>query len=171
LGKHPTLETLQEKLSQGDSVLHLIKGYDSGIDKYGQWNVIWVVNDKGLFVFKRSILKIISKSLFQFIPFTQIDAIEIKKETLPMIDKLASEKFKDSRTCTITVAFGSNVSRISHIDLRTADLLCQTVNKFLSQSLASLSNKDVETTKSCPDCAEDVKTEAKKCRFCGFIFI
>lgn len=27
-----------------------------------------------------------------------------------------------------------------------------------------------EATKVCPDCAEDVKEAARKCRFCGFIF-
>lgn len=28
----------------------------------------------------------------------------------------------------------------------------------------------VEPTKRCPDCAEDVKRDARKCRFCGYMF-
>ena len=49
-------------------------------------------------------------------------------------------------------------------DPRTLALVAAVAHDSGSKSTAN------PPTKKCPDCAEDVRAEARKCRFCGFVF-
>jgi hypothetical protein len=44
------------------------------------------------------------------------------------------------------------------------------INAFPSGPARPQAQSAILPTKRCPDCAEDVRPEARKCRFCGFIF-
>jgi hypothetical protein len=175
-GKYPDLEILEDKIPSSESVLHLIKGVyskgSSGSEKSTSYNVIWIVTDKGVHTCYKTFRTILAKTTFRFVPYHQINAIEINTVRFPFLETLIVKRIPEFKNdlCEIKLAFGVHVSSIRHGELPKAELLCQTVSSYIDVQRSAVPETNPAEGKSCPDCAESVKSQARKCRFCGFEF-
>ncbi len=141
LGKFPTLEALEDKIPSSESVLHLIKGSHfeknpSGSDKSISYNVIWIVTDKGVHTCYKSVWTILAKTTFQFVPYHQINGIEIKTVRFPLLERLIAKQSPEFKNelCEIKLAFGLHVSSISYGELPKAEVICKTVSSYISKN-------------------------------------
>jgi hypothetical protein len=149
------LETIKHKISASEEIQHLLKGCFPGTVA----RVLWVVTDRGLHAFVKDRLRVFGGN-YKFVPYSQIIGIQTRKE-------ITSHGW----IAIITVAFGLNTLQISYISPNDAVEVGKIVNSQISKPKAvTISETKTDESKTCPDCAENVKVQARKCRFCGFLF-
>ena len=157
------LSVLQAKIPESEEILHLIKGktdYGYGTQEHTVTvAALWVLTDKGIHTFGRGRLIGLEKR-YRFIPYSQITAVQVGRIFTT-----------HGQLSNIIIAFGFNHSEISYINPSDANQTGILVNNQINKPKAvTISSDHLEDVKPCPDCAENVKSQARKCRFCGFTF-
>ena len=151
----PTVEEVASGLSPGEETLLLLKGSMGGESMY---KAVCVATDKGVHIFVRGYYTKLLKNNVSLIPYEQITNISYQK-------RLMFKYF-------IEIVTGGDTVFLELIEMEDAAKFVNLVKKKINLP------KNVEVTRNsgsdskvCPDCAESVKTAAKKCRYCGFSFL
>ena len=152
--KLATLEEISQSISDSDQILKLLKGFGPYPDNY---TAVVVATDKGVHLFVRGAFTRLFTNASAFIPYSEItNAVSRRHLTRGFEIAISTAAVVETVQCLAEQDCHQFINVV-----KTRLNLPTDVNTNLTPS---------HELKVCPDCAEDVKLAANKCRYCGYLF-
>ncbi len=150
----PTLGTISPSIGEDDQILKLLKGSMGGDSLY---KTVCLATDKGIHIFVKGYYSKVFTNDSGFIPFESITNV--------VYNKNLGWKY------TVVISTAGDTFEIELIEQMDAIDFVKAVNQRLnSPKPVAIAASQTSESKICPDCAEDVKLAANKCRYCGYMF-
>jgi hypothetical protein len=149
-----TLDEIAQLIPQAEVVLKVLMGHTPHPMND---SCVVVATESGVYFFVRgSYVKVFTNG-WEFLPYSEITNVVSTKSLL--------------RKFTLIVSTASRELETSFIPEAECNAFAKIVKERLSQPLKVSIRAGVDVSlKPCPDCAEDVKAAAKRCRYCGHDF-